>query len=226
MNDVQETSSPESSTGSIPHWLADWKPSLDACCEENSLLACMAPELAYGRHRGPCDPNTKLASVMILVARDQLGWYLPLTVRSSKLADHAGQVSLPGGRVDPDESIQNAALRELEEEMGVSANRVKIHGVLPAVYVYASNHLVHPIVAWSDHTLQYQINEHEVDEVLRFALDTSRPNVAIQRRNVNRRGAMILTPGFEVDRHFVWGATAIILGRFLNSLGFQTILKN
>ncbi len=81
--------------------------------------------------------------------------------------------------------------------MGVSSNQVRIHGALPAVYVYASNHLVHPIVAWSDHTLQYQINEHEVDEVLRFALDTSRPNVAIQRRNVNRRGAMILTPALK-----------------------------
>ncbi len=55
---------------------------------------------------------------MILIARDQRGWYLPLTVRSSKLADHAGQVSLPGGRVDPDESIQDAAYANSKKRWG------------------------------------------------------------------------------------------------------------
>ena len=78
-----------------------------------------APELSYGRHFGPAPSTARPAAVIALLVRRAGRWHIPLTVRQAALGRHGGQISLPGGAVEPGESTAQAAERELAEELGV-----------------------------------------------------------------------------------------------------------
>src|SRR5262245_9119768 len=82
----------------------------------------MAPQLSYGRHAGPAPYTARAAAVMLLLFRRDhtRRWLLPLTERPATLAHHGGQISLPGGSLDPGELSDAAARRELDEELGVN----------------------------------------------------------------------------------------------------------
>src|SRR5436190_4149358 len=81
----------------------------------------MSPELSYGRHAGPAPHTARHAAVVLLLFRRDGKWHLPLTERPDTLTRHAGQISLPGGVVDTGESSTEAALRELNEELGFNS---------------------------------------------------------------------------------------------------------
>ena len=116
----------------------------------------LAPELAYGRHRGPIRTGAKQAAVMIglygcptkkLTTDDARRWRFPLTLRPTTMVHHAGQISLPGGRMEPGEDIFQTALREYHEELGVEPVVRRWLGRLSTQFVYASDHVVTPVVA-------------------------------------------------------------------------------
>ena len=81
------------------------------------------PSLCYSRHFGPPTIRARAAAVLALLYPHEGQWHLPLTVRPATLVAHAGQISLPGGAVDPGETGPQAALRELEEELASGAKR-------------------------------------------------------------------------------------------------------
>ena len=91
---------------------------------EDRRLACaahraLAPEFAYGRHRGPAPRFAHQAAVLIsLIPIAHSEWTIPLTLRPTQMADHGGQVSLPGGRSDSGETVWRTACREFGEELG------------------------------------------------------------------------------------------------------------
>ena len=91
------------------------------------------PELAYGRHSGPAPSSARQAAVVVLLYEHAGEWTTPLTVRPAHLTNHAGQVSLPGGLVEPGETTAAAALRELEEELGVATSETAVAPVLRTV---------------------------------------------------------------------------------------------
>src|SRR5689334_7956005 len=74
-----------------------------------------APELSYGRHEGPPLVDVRHGAVLVLFYPQASDWHAVLTVRTSHLSSHAGQVSFPGGRIEPGETTEQAALREYEE---------------------------------------------------------------------------------------------------------------
>src|SRR5215510_12971597 len=80
----------------------------------------MESELAYGRHLGPPRLDARPAAVVALLHLIDDRWHMPLMVRPETLAHHAGQSSLPGGMVEPGETSEEAAIRELEEELGIA----------------------------------------------------------------------------------------------------------
>jgi 8-oxo-dGTP pyrophosphatase MutT (NUDIX family) len=141
-----------------------------------------------------------------------------LTQRTDHLRDHAGQISFPGGRIEPgDASTAAAALREAEEEIGLDPARVEILGEL-APYDTVTGFRIHPVVGWVAPPFALRLDRYEVADAfevpLRFVVDPLN-----HRRHSLRRGA--LTRGYYVlpyQGRFIWGATAGMLVNFASLL--------
>ena len=143
-------------------------------------------------------------------------WRLILTKRSPALADHAGQISFPGGRVDAGESAEAAARRELREELGVNETQVLVLGRLTDVYVFASDFNVRPFVATVQSSVTFQPNETEVAQVLEIPLDEIQPECSrLEWRRIRRGGLEFKAPHVVWRDHRIWGATATILGELV-----------
>ena len=131
----------------------------------------LVPELSYGRHRGPARPQSRIAAVAVTLYHcPTQGWVIPLTLRPLNLQHHAGQICLPGGRVEAGETMFEAAFREFREELGVDAKVTTFCGQLSPQYVYASDNLVHPVVALIEHPGPWNPDPVEVAQVITLPL--------------------------------------------------------
>jgi 8-oxo-dGTP pyrophosphatase MutT (NUDIX family) len=143
--------------------------------------------------------DTRTAAGLLLLYPGAEGVAIPLTVRATGLARHAGQISLPGGATDPGETLSETALREAAEEIGVDPTSVRVLGELTPVHVLVSGFTLHPIVG----------------EILEVSLDHLRDASRIGRGTRIREGVAVEFPYFDLLGHQVWGATAMILGEFI-----------
>ena len=142
-------------------------------------LARPAPPAARGMSDGfrlpGRDGEATPAAVLVPVVNRPDGLTLLLTRRSAQLPDHAGQISFPGGRVEPDDrTLAHAALRETEEEVGLAANRIDVLGEL-ATYETVTGYRVTPVVGWVEPPFTLNPDPIEVAEAfevpLAFILD-------------------------------------------------------
>jgi 8-oxo-dGTP pyrophosphatase MutT (NUDIX family) len=157
------------------------------------------------------------AAVLVPLYLDRGELHAVFTRRRSDLRRHAGEISFPGGRRDAgDATLVATALREAEEEIGLSTDRVEVVGALPPVGTFVTSYKVHPFVGLIPRDLPLRPNPAEVETVLSFELEQLREGFAMRR--LVRRGVPIRTPTYEVGRHLIWGATARILGEFLGRL--------
>jgi 8-oxo-dGTP pyrophosphatase MutT (NUDIX family) len=141
---------------------------------------------------------------------------LIFTERRADLRRHAGEISFPGGRQDEiDADLMTTALREAEEEIALAPTRVELVGALPPTSTFVTNYRVHPFVGLVAHPAELDLrpNPTEVETVLTFSLAVLREGYAMRR--LVRRGIPIHTPTYEVEGQLIWGATARILGDFL-----------
>ena len=159
--------------------------------------------------------NTRTAAALLLLYPGDLGAAMPLTIRSTGLARHAGQISLPGGASDPGESLAETALREASEEIGIDSSAVRVLGELTPVHVLVSGFTLHPVVGVTDRRPDFIVSPGEVEEVLEVSLDHLRDASRIRRGTRVREGEAIEYPYFDLLGHQVWGATAMILGEFI-----------
>jgi 8-oxo-dGTP pyrophosphatase MutT (NUDIX family) len=202
---------------SLPHLpelirrkLSNSDPSENNC--RNQSHRELAPEFAYGRHRGPVPRNAHPAAVLIaLVPISDSEWTIPLTLRPAQMADHGGQVSLPGGRSDKGETSWRTACREFGEELGCSTEYLQPVGQLKSLYVFASRHQVTPMVGVCAIRPAFQPNPAEVSELLFLSLNDLIADDAISVGTMRKGTAEFDAPGFRIGEHFVWGATAMIL---------------
>ncbi len=141
---------------------------------------------------------------------------LVFTERRSDLKRHAGEISFPGGRRDGDESLMDTALREAEEEIGLTRNHVEVVGALPPIGTFVTSYKVHPFVGLIDQGLQFKPNPSEVESVLVASLGELR--AAYAKRRLVRRGVPIKTDTYLVSDQLIWGATARILGLLFERL--------
>jgi 8-oxo-dGTP pyrophosphatase MutT (NUDIX family) len=142
---------------------------------------------------------------------------LIFTERRSDLSRHAGEVSVPGGRRDEGEELLETALREAEEEIGLSRERVEIAGALPPIGTFVTNYKVHPFVGLIEEGLRFEPNPAEVESVLVASLDELAS--AYAKRRLVRRGVPIKTDTYEIGGKLIWGATARILRDLFEHLG-------
>lgn len=159
------------------------------------------------RHPGPLTP----AAVLVPLVDREAGMTVLLTQRTAHLSDHAGQISFPGGRIEPgDGSPQHAALREAFEEVGLAPEHVEPVGRLDD-YETRTGFLVHPIVGIVTPPFAAKPDPFEVAEVfevpLAFVLD--RRNHRLESRLFKGRERQFYVMPYE-DR-YIWGATAGML---------------
>lgn len=144
-------------------------------------------------------------------------WSLVLTVRHGALANHAGQVAFPGGRLEPGESCEVAACREYREEMGVPPP-LEILGRLNALYVFASRFHVVPCVAITAEKPVFEPNPVEVADVVTLRLTQLDDDARWVTQTIQRGPFQIQAPGLRVGSKFVWGATGMMLAELRDRL--------
>jgi len=153
---------------------------------------------------------TQAAVLVPLLLREE-GLSVLLTQRTNHLRDHAGQISFPGGRMDPDDGSPNeTALRESEEEIGLDRNRVEIIGHMPQ-YLTVSGYSVTPVVGLVQAQAEYVLDEFEVADVfevpLQFLMDPANHQVRMWQSEQGGRRFYAM----PYENRFIWGATAGML---------------
>jgi len=173
----------------------------------------MAPE-----HRG--DPQqweeaarrARRAAVLTLLyplADRQSG--LVLTLRQRALKAHSGQVSLPGGRIDPGETPVEAALREGHEEVGVPAGAPAVLGALTDLYIPPSDYTVTPVLAALPERPALRRQQAEVAALIEIPLAALVDSSLRREATWRLGGADVRVPFYALAGYEVWGATAMML---------------
>jgi 8-oxo-dGTP pyrophosphatase MutT (NUDIX family) len=171
-----------------------------------------------GWRPGDMPADARRAAVLVLLYPLDNDVAVPLTVRASGLARHAGQISLPGGAADEGETLAQAALRETSEEIGVDPATVRVLGELTPVHVLVSGFTLHPVVGVTDERPAFIAAPDEVDEIVEVPVADLRDASRIRRGTRVREGVAVEYPYFDLRGHQVWGATAMVLGEFITLL--------
>jgi len=161
------------------------------------------------------------AAVLLLLFPVDDRAHIVLTVRADTLGRHSGQVSLPGGVVEPGESVEQAALREAHEEIGLSRRGVRVLGALTALDIPVSGFRLHPIVAAAGERPPLTPSDGEVARILDVAVDELLDASRFETADWLRDGQPVAVPLFRVGGDEIWGATAMVLAEFLVLLGWQ-----
>ena len=178
----------------------------------------LAPRPRSGWQAGVIPTGSRVAAALVLLYPIRHRVHLVLTLRAGTLGQHAGQVSLPGGAVDGDETVEAAALREAWEEIGLETADLRIIGRMSALYIPVSNYVLHPVVAVSDRRPTLVPAADEVAHILEIPLDELRDPERLRLGRRWRGGEVTSVPYFEVHGERVWGATAMVLGELLHLL--------
>lgn len=168
----------------------------------------------------PPPTDARVACVLNLLYPKDNDWHIVLIERMSthKGDQHSGQISFPGGGLEPnDPSLSAGAIREANEEVGVIAEDVELLGQLTDIYIPVSNFLVHHFVGKLDYTPDFIPQPSEVKSILEVPLDHLRDPNTIQRKDLKISSKITLknVPYYSVNDHVVWGATAMMLSEFL-----------
>lgn len=160
-------------------------------------------------------PQHRRACVLIPLIRNAGGWSILFTRRSENLAAHSGQIAFPGGGVEGSERLEEAALREAEEEVGIPRQHVELIGRLDDVITH-SGFLVAPFVGVIHEPIEYVMQESEVVEIFEVPvealLDIRNPEV----RYVPFRNKRYPAYFYHHESHEIWGLTGRMLKAFLD----------
>ncbi len=170
---------------------------------------------------GRKDEEEILSAVLVLLTSHpslRSGQAVLLTLRSSTLRSHTGQISFPGGRIEPGETPEAAALRECEEETGIPAHLPEVLGRLSPITSPASKGAVLPIVAWLHEDVPIRIHPDEVEEAFWQPLDELGEPVVTEWE---LRGRNMLVPHWPVHRVPLWGLTACVLSELRQLLNVE-----
>ena len=138
-----------------------------------------------------------------------------LTVRADTLRRHGGQVSLPGGVLEPGETFEQAALREAHEEVALPLDTVRVLGALTPIDIPVSGFRLHPIVAAQLSRPRLTPSDGEVARILEVGVDALLNPEHFVTTERHRDGVAFTVPAFRVAGVEIWGATAMVLAEFL-----------
>jgi len=183
----------------------------------------MSPRPRPGDEPLPPGYKPKEAAVLILVYPIEGVPHLVLTKRTETVANHKGQISLPGGAREGDEDLLTTALRETREELGIDTDALDILGSLTPLYVGTSDYLITPLVAVAPARPAFRPDPVEVDELIEAPLALLVDPGRCVEEDWDIRGFRLRVPFFRIGPHKVWGATAMILSELATLLEGQDV---
>ncbi|WP_035024810.1 CoA pyrophosphatase [Enterovibrio calviensis] len=195
------------------HWLVQ-RFSLSPGCQYDERVIKRATDAMKRQTQTELRP----AAVMIALAEREGELHVLLTKRATHLKHHPGQISFPGGKVErSDKDIVETAIREMEEEIGVTANRTDLLGSLTPLPT-VSGYLVTPVIAFVDPNYDAVIDENEVDTLFEVPLAQFLRRNAIRKQPFQVRGNTYDIYAMTYQDHLIWGVTAQILHAFSQQL--------
>jgi 8-oxo-dGTP pyrophosphatase MutT (NUDIX family) len=147
--------------------------------------------------------------------------HLVLTLRHAALGRHAGQVSFPGGVVDPGETYERAALREAHEEIGLDPEAVRVLGRLTPIDIAVTGFRLHPVLGWSLALPPLAPAAAEVERIVEVSLDDLADPAHLRLTERHRGPLLVEAPAFHVAGADIWGATAMAIAELLVLAGWQ-----
>lgn len=188
------------------------------------LRAALLPEPLPGhfvQEDGAVDAPLTPAAVLFPIVLREASPTVLLTQRTAHLKDHAGQISFPGGRVEPDDvSPVHTALRETEEEIGLPRQHVDVLGFLPE-YRTGTGFRVTPVVALVRPPFELQLDPFEVAEAFEVPLGFLLDPANHQQHAMHYRGALRHYYAMPWGEYFIWGATAGMIRSLTQRLGLH-----
>lgn len=140
--------------------------------------------------------------------------HIVLTLRAGTLGRHSGQVSLPGGVIEPGETFEEAALREAHEEVSLPIGAARVLGRLSPLDIPVSGFRLHPVVAEMATRPALAAADGEVAAILEVPIEHLLDTTRIVKTEREREGQQIVVPAFCLDGFEIWGATAMVLAEF------------
>lgn len=159
------------------------------------------------------------ASVMVLISPLEGIPHLNFIKRASRYQDdkHKGQIGFAGGKIEEGETEIQAVIREVEEEIGITEDQYTIMGKISPLYVFVSNFLVHPFIAYANEPLSFTLDPTEVDDLIQW------PIIKLQQgpllKDIKSQGGLIKdVPYYPLNNETLWGATSMITSEFLEMI--------
>jgi 8-oxo-dGTP pyrophosphatase MutT (NUDIX family) len=183
-----------------------------------AAVAAALSDSPPGRPLAPAFPDARLSAVLVALADGEHGAEVLLTRRSMDLRHHRGEVSFPGGRVDPEETPIEAARREASEEVGLDPDLVEVVGELEHLNTAVSRSYIVPVVGRLASAVALRPASPEVERVFWLPVaELVRPDTYRSER-WGREPTDRLLHFFELDDETIWGATATMLVDLLRRL--------
>lgn len=169
----------------------------------------------------PADADVRRGAVLMLFGDGDAGAELLLTERAHDMRSHPGQVSFPGGSLDPGEGVVEAALREAEEEVGVEPSSVEVFGFLPELWLPPSNFAVTPVLGWwrepGEVTVVSRAEVHAIHHAPIAELLDPEHRITVRHPNGYTSPGFLIGPDKDV---ILWGFTGGIIARLFDYLGW------
>lgn len=168
--------------------------------------------------------GVKMAAVMMLIYPKNNQSHLALIKRANYKGVHASQIAFPGGKVEHyDDSLQSAALRETEEEIGVSATELTLVCPFSDIYIPPSNFRVFPFLGFCHHTPLFLPDAREVAAMLEYPVAALLDDQLVTVNKIATSYAELVdVPAFQLGENIIWGATAMMLSELKDVL--KTVL--
>lgn len=165
------------------------------------------------------NPSYKSGCVTMLVFPDHGDTRMLLIERADGGDVHSGQISFPGGKREmDDQSLEETALRETYEEVGIDPASIQIIGQLSDLYIPASNYLVHPFLCFSRGVPETLMNPQEVKSILLPPIDVFMIDQLPTSQFQSKLSGIINAPYYPYKKHRIWGATAMMIREMVELL--------
>lgn len=164
-------------------------------------------------------PGALQASVLVLISPVNGVPHLNFIKRASRYVQdkHKGQIGFAGGKIEEGETELQAVIREVDEEIGVKENRYEILGKISPLYVFVSNFLVHPFIAFANEELDFTLDPSEVAGLIQWPITklqegTSTKDIKAEKATLKD------VPYYPLGEETLWGASSMITSEFMEMI--------